>query len=52
MSGMARTGGFGSNWAYLNFFLKILMTKWGGEVRSETWMTGLLKYNITRKVLF
>ena len=34
---MERTDGFGSKWAYLNFFLKILMAKWGGEVgwRSE-----------------
>ena len=23
-----------------------------GKVRSETWMTGLLKYNTTRNVLF
>ena len=43
---------FRSKWAYLNFFLKILMAKCGDEVRSETWITGLLKYNITRKVLF
>ena len=31
---------------------KVLPENTDGEVRSETWMTGLLKYNITRNVLF
>ena len=31
---------------------KLLPENTDGEVRFETWMTGLLKYDITRNVLF